>query len=192
MNHLLNDESRFVALLGLLTEKFVDEFANYYLHNGYYPVEYSNIIDEYNSKKDEILFAFSNTKINDAAIELNNTFGVLRSFLIQHFSIPAIHRGVNQDPPFYYLKPEIHHNFREYGDTKAIDATRDSKKWDELKKELEIITEGFESAFKNFVTVAANELENEKKIQLKWWEKTWVQLVISISLTIIGIITSNL
>lgn len=177
MSNLLDDKSRFLAILELLSEKFVDDFVNYYLHNAYYPREYSPTLDMYARKKDEVLSAFESKKIEVARNQLNGTFDELNRFLINNFSTPNEHYRMHKNPPFLYLAPRIHHNFRlsEGGNTQ--DATKDSNEWNKLKQETDALAENFEKAYKNFVKIVKKEIESGQETKKKWWEKSWVQIV---------------
>lgn len=90
----------------------MDDLVNYYLYNAYYPREYNEVIDKYVVRKKEILSEFSNSKINNFYLLLNQSFDTLRRFLTDHFSIPNNHYEMHKNPPFLYLEPSLHHNFR--------------------------------------------------------------------------------
>lgn len=155
---LLDDKSRFIAVLCLLSEKFVDSLVNDYLYNAYYPTEFNKVLRAYGEHKKELLAAFSNPKIKVAYQQLNKIFDVLEKFLTFHFYIPQSHyEGRKKQPPFY-LEPRIHHNFRLSEGGKKKDKEKDSKEWDEYKNELDKLAYDFKKSYKNFVNIAKKEL----------------------------------
>lgn len=156
MNHFLDDKMRFAKVLEFLPEKFIDDFVRYYLWNANYPVEINKILLKYDEHKKEILSEFSNSKINDVRINFNKSFDVLIKFLTEHFYIPNDHHKMYKNPPFYYLEPRVHHNFG--GENK------DSILWNKYKSELDKITNEFEEAYKNFIKIAKDEIEQKDKI----------------------------
>jgi hypothetical protein len=156
MNQSLDDKSRFVKVLKLLPEKFVDYFVCDYLYNASYPKEANTVLSEYAEYKKEIISEFSNSKINDAYINLNKSFDMLTKFLTEHFWIPNDHYKMYESPPFFYLEPRIHHNFG--GENK------DPILWDKYKNELDEIADEFKRAYKNFIKIAKNKIEQKEEI----------------------------
>jgi len=193
MNQILDDKSRFISFLELLPEKFVNDFVNYYLFNAYYPREHNVILDKYNDRKSEIMSEFSNTKINESYRDLNNTFDVLRKFLINHFDIPNDHYKMYENPTFLYLDPRSHHNFRISYGAKEEDTEKDSMEWNKLKSELDNLAENFERAYKDFIKMAKKKLEigEGEGSHLKWAKQHVTEIVIGVIVTVIaGIILS--
>ncbi len=156
MNQYLDDKSRLVKVLRLLSEKFVDDLVCYYLYNAMYPQEINTILSEYAEHKKEILSEFSNPKIDAAYINLNKSFDVLTKFLTEHFWTPNVHYKMYKNPHFLYLEPRIHHNFG--GENK------DPMLWDKYKSELDKIANEFEKSYKDFIKTAKSELEPKEEI----------------------------
>lgn len=182
MNKFLNDKSRFTAILDLLSEKFVDDFVNYYLYNAYYPREFNETFDKYDEIKREILLEFSNTKIRTSHTELNKSFDALKVFLISHFYTPKEYYKM-KNARYFYLEPRLHHNFRLSEGGKIGNEEKDSKEWDRYKNELHKYTESFEDAYKNFVKTAKKEIEKEKG---SWIKQHTTEIIIGIIITVIS------
>lgn len=183
MNKFLNDKLRFTAILDLLSEKFVDDFVNYYLYNAYYPREFNETFDKYDEIKREILLEFSNIKIRASHTELNKSFDVLKVFLISHFYIPKEHYEM-KNARYFYLEPRLHHNFRLSEGGKIGNEEKDSKEWNRYKNELYKHTESFEDAYKNFVKIAKKEIVEEKKGG--WIKQHTTKIIIGIIITVIS------
>lgn len=165
MNQALDDKSRFIGVLEFLPEKFVDDLICCYLYNAYYPTEMDRVISAYREYKRTILSEFSNVKINVSYAKLNESFDVLTEFLSKHFWIPDDHYEMYKNPPFFYLEPKIHHNFRFSEGSMEEGRERDFKEWNRYKKELDSCATNFEEAYRDFVKVSKQEIEqyNENK-----------------------------
>lgn len=183
MARIPDDKSRFITILELLPEKFVDNFVCDYLYNAYYPTEFNKTLQEYSEHKKEILSEFANPKINESYTNLNKSFDALKKYLISHFSKPKQHYEMYKEPPFFYLEPRIHHNFAEGDDI----SEKSSQLWDEYANTLDKLADDFRKAYKDLVKIAKKEIEQKETIKNKWWEKTWMQMIMLLG-AIAGII----
>lgn len=163
IKNLLNDKSRFAAVLEYWPESFIDNFVNYYLYNAFYPAELNKVLWAYSKHKKESLATFSKLKIQDTYHQFNNAFDVLEKFITSHFYIPEAHYKGYENPPFCYLEPKLHHNFRISEGGTPEDKEKDSREWDKYKSDLDKYAKNFEMAYKNFLKVARMALEQSGK-----------------------------
>lgn len=166
MKKLLDDKSRFIAILEFLPENFIGDFVNYYLYNAYYPIEFNKILYVYVKYKKELLAEFSNPKIQDAYQQFNKTFDIIEKFTTSHFYIPEAHYKRYKDQPFFYLEPLLHHNFRISEGGESENKEKDSLEWDKYKNELDGYAGDFEEAYKSFLRVAKMEIERDRKEEI--------------------------
>lgn len=151
---LLDDQSRFIRTIRILSEFFINDFVGRWLHNGYYPTDFNEILCIYDDYSKELLSEFSNPNINIVYKVFNKSFYILKKFLTAHFAIPKQDYVRYDYPPFYYLEPEIHHNFGKQDATSSL-------RWDEYKKELDNLADKVEKNYKNFIKIAKRELEKQ-------------------------------
>jgi len=177
MNKFLDDKSRFVKVLELLPESFIDDFVRNHLWNASYPRIFNDTFIKYDNYSKELLSEFSNLKINKNWKAFNKSFYTLRKFLVDNFWSPK-HL---QD--YCYLRPDIHHNFSEQNEAS-------SNLWGKYKNELDKIADEFEKAYKEFIKIAKKEIEREEKPKKRLWKKTWVRVVglVGAFASIIGLI----
>jgi len=194
MNEPLDDKSRFVKVLKLLPENFIDDFVRGDLWNASYPWQLNSKISKYDNYSKEILSEFSNPKINKAWKAFNKLFYALEKFLADNFWVPE-----HSLRDYFYLRPDIHHNFHdkwEYIERREKpEAYKDwcdkaSVEWWKAKSKLDNLAEEFEKVYKDFIKIAKKEIEREEKPRKRWWEKTWVQFlgIVGAIASIIGII----
>jgi len=175
MSQFPTDKSRLETVLEMLPERLVNDLVKEYLYNAYYPNEFTGIFSKYADYKKEELASFSNRKIRKFYKKMNEKFDVLNSFLIDHFWVPKGHYEMHDNPPFRYLEPRIHHNFRISEDAKHGTQEEDSKEWDRYYVELNNLAEDFERAYRSFIKIARKKIDTTEK--KKWWETTWFQVV---------------
>lgn len=156
MDQHLDDRSRFAKVLNLLPEEFIDNFIRYYLDNAYYPKEINEILSEYIAYKQSLLSEFSNSKINESYAQLNKSFDILTKFLFEYFWTPADQYKMYKNPPFFYLKPDIHHNFGGENKNPIL--------WDKYKRNLDKIANEFRTAYNDFIKVVKTEVEQKEEI----------------------------
>jgi len=160
INELLNDKSRFNSILNLLPEKFVEDWVNY-LWNANYPTGYTEAIRLYDDYRKKIMSEFTDLKTNAQYKKLNEAFADLKSFLDLHFNVPQEHYKTYKNPPFYYLEPRVHHNFRldEGRQNSQSSEKQDSREWNKYKNELDKLAKTFNQSYKNFITAAKKKIE---------------------------------
>lgn len=183
-----NDRERFERVINLLPERFVDDFVRGDLWNGYYPTETNPTLDEYNQTKDDFLNQFSNTRISSVYTEFNTAFTNLHRFLVEHFSIPRIHYGNGERPPFYYLEPRHHHNFFMSEGGNEQNREESSRIWNQLKSDLDELSDNFHEAYRNFIRVAREELES----QTPCWKDPKNPLTVALIVALLGAILTAL
>ncbi len=151
-NSLPNDKSRFIAVLSLLPEKFVDDLVNFHLFNAHYPSNFTDIFLKYDDYRSEIMSEFSNYETNTAWNKLNEAYLTLSKFLITHFSVPNVHK--QQKNPWFYLETKIHHNFRISEGDVNTDDQQDSREWNKYKRDLDKLAGDFEKSYKDLIETA--------------------------------------
>lgn len=155
------DEAKFEKVINFLPEKFVSEFVDGDLYNGFYHVRHRSELSKYGDYSKEALSKFSNPKIGRAFSNLNDALYKLDNFLILHFSIPDHHLTTLPEPlRRYYLEPKISHN---YGPQPQM--RKDSQMWDNYKRELDALAVQFKNVYKSFVDIGQKELQGVNSTQ---------------------------
>ncbi|MDE1969996.1 MAG: hypothetical protein KGI50_00210 [Patescibacteria group bacterium] len=150
---LLDDKSRFVEVIKLLPEKFVNDLRDY-LFEAHFPVRYNEVFSKYFNRSDEFLLTFSTSKINKAYQKVETFFSNLIDFLNSNFDIP---KGYHLNPLYRELRPEISHRFGKHD-------AESQKKWDKYKRDLDVLVETFVDAYGDFIHIARKEVERENAI----------------------------
>lgn len=184
----MNDESKLERILNLLPEAFVEDFVNYHLYNGFYPWDYVTTLDGFNAVKNEVMLEFHDEKANKKFQNLKEEFNRLNEFLLTHFSIPHVHYQMHEDPPFLYIEPRIHHNFRLSEGGYHEDVASDSREWNRLRGELNGLAENFFNAYRTFLRVASLRISKKGSA----WSKFWFWIFDHIAQLVFGLLLAGL
>lgn len=163
-NLLLDDKSKFIKVLEIFPECFIDEFVNHFLFNGRYEAESKTLLHEYYQYSKKVLSEFMDEDINNTWKKFNNSFYSLYAFLKNEFHVPEYHLKTYEKPPCEYLKPAWHHNFHEdpnFNEEKLA-------QWNDLLEELRKLSNDFEDKYIKFVSTASrvissNSIDSESK-----------------------------